>query len=184
MRVFAAIVPPPDVVEHLDSFLDVRREHGSLRWTDASQFHVTLAFSAECSEQSVDDWAERLAESAGRRTRFEASLGGGGAFPSVADAKVLWAGVRAPEGALSQLALSARSGATASGVPVDGGRFRPHVTLARLGLGVDVTRWVRILDSYDGPAWTVDAITLVRSHLGQGRRGKPRYEPLAEIPLG
>ena len=49
-RLFAAIVPPPDAVEHLDEFLEPRRESGSqkldMRWTSAEQFHITLAFMA------------------------------------------------------------------------------------------------------------------------------------------
>ncbi|UDY23280.1 RNA 2',3'-cyclic phosphodiesterase [Nocardioides sp. Kera G14] len=184
MRVFAALVPPADVIEHLDDFLDVRREHGDLRWAGAEQFHVTLAFAASTSETVVDDWAERLSQSLGRRTPFEAALGGGGAFPDAARAKVLWVGVTAPEGAVEALAVNARNAANASGIAVDGARFRPHLTVARLGFPIDVTRWIRILDSYEGPAWTVDTVTLLQSHLGEGPRRRPRYEPLAELPLG
>jgi 2'-5' RNA ligase len=46
-----------------------------------------------------------------------------------------------------------------------------------------VTDWVRLLDAYDGPAWTVDTLTLVASYLGEGPRGRPRYEVVAELPL-
>ena len=32
MRLFAALVPPPEALEHLDEFLDVRRDAGEFRW--------------------------------------------------------------------------------------------------------------------------------------------------------
>ncbi len=66
---------------------------------------------------------------------------------------------------------------------VDGQRFRPHLTLARLGhpargdqLGPAPRRLPR-------PAWTVDRLTLVASYLGEGPRGRPRYEPVEEFAL-
>jgi 2'-5' RNA ligase len=58
------------------------------------------------------------------------------------------------------------------------------VTLARLGHPEELTRWVRLLDAYEGPAWHVDTLTLVRSHLGEGPRRTPRYETVGEFPLG
>jgi 2'-5' RNA ligase len=47
-----------------------------------------------------------------------------------------------------------------------------------------VTKWVRLLDAYRGPTWTADRLSLVQSHLGEGPRNRPRYEVLAELPLG
>ena len=43
---------------------------------------------------------------------------------------------------------------------------------------------VRLLDAYRGPSWTAASIALVESHLGQGPRGRPRHDVLAELPLG
>jgi 2'-5' RNA ligase len=58
------------------------------------------------------------------------------------------------------------------------------VTVARLGHPQEVTSWVRLLDSYRGPTWTVDRIALVASYLGQGPRGRPRYEVVEEFLCG
>jgi len=66
---------------------------------------------------------------------------------------------------------------------VDGQRFRPHITVARLGHPQEVTSWVRLLDAYRSPTWTVDRVTLVASYLGAGPRGRPRYEPVEEFAL-
>lgn len=187
MRLFAAVTPPSAAVEHLDSFLEVRREAAPLRWVPAEGWHLTLAFMGEADPWRLDELGERLERAAGRRTRFELALAGGGAFPNVARAKVLWAGLDLTSEAhteLTRLATGARAAATKSGIEVDGQRFRPHLTLARLGHPGEVSRWVRLLDAYRGPAWTVETLTLVESHLGEGPRGRPRYEVLGEYPLG
>jgi 2'-5' RNA ligase len=104
----------------------------------------------------------------------------------VGQARVLWAGLDLDEHGrreLTRLATGALAAANRSGVRVDGRRFRPHVTLARLGHPDEVTPWVRLLDAYRGPSWTVDRMTLVASYLGEGPRGRPRYESVEEFAL-
>jgi 2'-5' RNA ligase len=186
MRMFVAVVPPTDVVEHLDEFLDVRRDAAAYRWAAVEQFHVTLAFLADVPERKLDDLVERLGRAAARRHGFAATVAGGGAFPNAARARVLWAGLDLDEDGrteLTRMATGTRAAANRSGVPVDGQRFRPHLTVARLGRPQEVSSWVRLLDAYRGPTWTVDRITLLASHLGQGPRGRPRYEVVQELAL-
>jgi 2'-5' RNA ligase len=185
-RMFVAVTPPEPAVEHLDEFLDVRRDAGELRWTVAEHFHLTLAFLAEVPDRKLDDLVERLERAAKRRTAFETCLAGGGAFPNVARARVVWTGLDLGERGrteLSRLATACRAAAARAGIQVDGARFNPHLTVARVKQPHDVTRWVRLLDGYTGPRWTVAGITLVESFLGQGPRGRPRHETVATFPL-
>jgi 2'-5' RNA ligase len=187
MRLFAAVIPPQSALEDLDTFLDVRREAGAFRWTAIDQVHVTLAFLADVPDRSLDELVERLDRAAGRRTPFPTAITGGGAFPDAARARVLWTGLALDEPGrteLDRLATGARAAAAKSGIAVDGQRFRPHLTVARLGRPQEVTRWVRLLDAYRGPAWTAGTVSLVQSHLGEGPRNRPRYEVVAEFPLG
>ena len=187
MRLFVALVPPEEAVEDLDSFLDVRRGAAPYRWALREQLHLTLAFLGDVESGRLDGLLERLARAAARRTAFDATITGGGAFPNAGRAKVIWAGLETDgtgEVELPRLATGARAAATRSGIEVDGARFRPHVTVARLGAPAEVSNWVRLLDAYRGPTWRASAISLVESHLGQGPRGRPRYEVLAELALG
>ena len=187
MRMFAAVVPPEDVVEGLEEFLEPRREAGDFRWTVPDSWHVTLAFLAEVPERRLEELQERLDRAARRRTPFDLRLGGGGAFPDVAHAKLLYAGVDGDAEAqeeLRRLAIGARAAAGRSGAPADGARFRPHVTLARLRRPADVVRWVRLLDTWSSRPWTVREMVLVQSFLGEGPRGRPRYEVVSTHPLG
>ncbi|MDT0202531.1 RNA 2',3'-cyclic phosphodiesterase [Nocardioides sp. AE5] len=185
MRVFAAIIPPVEVVEHLDVFLEPRRAAGlaPFRWSAPEQWHITCAFMAEVEEWRIEDLLARLGEVASRRTPFGLGLAGGGAFPDADRAKVLWGGVTGETEALQSLATSTRSAANAAGAAPDGGRFRAHLTLGRLSRPGQVTNWVRLLDAYAGPTWSAESLTVVASHLGEGPRGRPRHEVLAELPL-
>lgn len=188
MRVFAALVPPPEAVEHLDGFLQPRRAVADYRWTPAEQFHVTLAFMGKAEEWRVDAYVESLAGSLARVPVATARIAGPIAFPNPAEARVLAAGV-VPESegggaVLTRLAGRARGAAVAAGIEVDGQRFRPHLTIARMRRPAEVSNWVKLLQTYAGPEWAVDTVTVVASYLGEGQRGRPRYETIASITVG
>lgn len=174
---FVAVVPPIEAVEDLDEFWSVRREAAELRWTLPDQWHVTLAFLADVPERRYDDLLARLERAAHKRTAMTARIVGGGAFPNAGRAKVLWAGFEVDDRIeLDRLATGCRAAATKAGVEVPGERFRPHVTLARMGHPIEATRWLRVADAYRGPAWPVEEVALIESHLGEGPRRRPRYE--------
>ena len=184
---FVALVPPDEAVEQLEEFLAPRREAGAFRWATSEQFHVTLAFLEQVADRQLDELVERLERAAKRRTPFTARIAGGGAFPNAGRARVIWAGLELDETGeveLPRLATGARAAANRTGIAVEGRRFKPHVTLARLGRPAEVSSWVRLLDAYDGVAWRADRVELIASYLGEGPRNRPRYETVAELPLG
>ena len=74
--------------------------------------------------------------------------------------------------------------ASRAGVATDGQRFRPHVTVARLGRPAQVSSWVRLLDGYAGPTWATTGWALGASHLGEGPRRRPRYERVETFAVG
>ena len=185
MRMFVAAVPPPEVLEDLEEFLSVRREAAAFRWTVPDQWHITLAFLADVPDRAYDDLVERLTRAARKRHPMRANLAGGGAFPNVGRAKVLWAGVELDDAEeLRRLATGCRAAASKAGIEVAGERFKPHVTVARTGRPVEATAWVRVLDGYRGPAYDLDEISLIASHLGEGPRKRPRYEVMETFGLG
>ncbi|MCD4532814.1 RNA 2',3'-cyclic phosphodiesterase [Nocardioides sp. cx-169] len=186
-RMFVAVVPPLVATEHLDAFLEPRREAAPFRWTPCDQLHVTLAFLESVPERRLDDLVERLGAAASRRKPFETRIAGGGAFPHVAGSRVLYAGLALGEeerSSLERLAAGTRTAAATSGIEIDGRRFRPHITVARIARPTQTSNWVRLLDAYEGPGFTVDRISLVASHLGEGPRRRPRYEIVDTFPLG
>jgi 2'-5' RNA ligase len=184
MRVFVAVPLPDPVVEDLGQRLEPRQEGAEgPRWSPPAQWHVTLAFMGDAPEGRVEDLVEGVTGAAARTPPLPLRVCGAGCFPDVARARVIWAGVEDPSDALPALARRVRSAANRAGAAPDGGRFRPHLTLGRFRRPTEATRWVRVLDLYAGPWWTADHLTVVRSHLGEGPRGRPRHEVLAEVPL-
>lgn len=185
MRLFAALVPPPEAVEHLERFLAPRRAAEDLRWTSAEQYHLTLAFVASAEEWRADAYVEALAVALAPVPAVELRLGGAVAFPDPSRARVLAVGVTGDGGGdvLPRLARRTRSAAVRCGLEVDGQRFRPHLTIARTRRPTEVSNWVKLLDTYAGPAWPADRVEVMASHLGEGPRGRPRHESLATVPL-
>lgn len=185
MRLFVAVTPPEDVLDHLGEHLEPRMDAGAdLRWTDPHQWHLTLAFLESVPERRLDDLVEALAASAARRDPLVLRLAGAGAFPNPYAARVLWVGVEQLRGDLETVANGIRAACNSVGATPDGARLHPHVTLARFRRPTEATRWIRALDAYQGPAWVAGAVTLVESHLGEGRGRRPRHERVAEFAFG
>ena len=105
------------------------------------------------------------------------SLRGSGAFPGV-----LWIGLAGDLADLDRLARAARRAVRAAGVAVERRPYRPHLTVARsrqpAAAALNATR--DRLGAYAGPAFTVDALRLVR----RTQAPQPRYEQVAAWPLG
>lgn len=187
MRMFVAAVLPEPVIEDLEEFLAPRRAAADFRWTVPEHWHLTLAFLAAVPDRAVDDLVARLARASHRRTPMRGVVAGGGAFPNIGRAKVLWAGLDLAERdrtELGRLATGCRAAASRAGIEVDGGRFRAHLTLARIGRPVEASNWVRLLDAYRGPEWEIDEVALLASHLGEGPRRRPRHEVVETFRLG
>jgi RNA 2',3'-cyclic 3'-phosphodiesterase len=182
MRLFVAVVPPIDVVEDLSEFVEPRREHpdDDIRWAADEHWHITLAFLGEVPDWKTDELGERLERAAKRQKPFELQLNGASAFPGVPDARVLYAAVRDDTGSLKHLSMTTKAAANRAGVTVEGRRFTPHLTLARLRRPMDATRWVRIFDAYDGPSWTAGSLHLIESRLGEGPGHSAAYATVGE----
>lgn len=163
MRLFAAVVPPAEVLDSLAEEL-TRLGAGSaddrLRWTPRARWHLTLAFYGEDDVDARARWLrDRLAGCVGGSVRFA----GAGMF-----AGVLWVGARGGLDALSGLAE--RAGADVAERP-----YHPHLTIARWKGSrrpQAARRLVEGLAGYKGPTWPVRQVVLMRSHLG---RGGPAY---------
>lgn len=93
------------------------------------QLHLTLKFIGEVESSRLLDIDEVLAEIF--FPRFSLSLKGVGTFPPRGKPRVLWAGVEKTEQAVA-LRNSIERELAAAGIPREGKKYRPHLTLARL----------------------------------------------------
>jgi RNA 2',3'-cyclic 3'-phosphodiesterase len=187
MRLFVAVVPPPEVLTGLgNAVLPHQAEHAAhrdLRWTGPEDWHVTLAFLGDVPGPVAAGLARALERTAAGHRPFPLALAGAGAFPAAPHARVLWCGLDGDHAALAALAASVADAVTRAGAaPPDAGRpFRPHLTLARSRgrAQADVRDLVTALSGYASPSWPVDRIQLIDSHPG----GRPRYSTVGRWPL-
>jgi RNA 2',3'-cyclic 3'-phosphodiesterase len=179
MRLFVALVPPADALAELAAAVDALRSTPGLRWTRPEQWHVTLAFLAEVDDRTRAALVPRLERAAHRHAPLTLALAGGGRFD-----QVLWTRVDGDRVALRRLAESVRAAARRCGLPIDARRYRPHLTLARMGRPApDLVPITTALDGFAGRPWTASDLHLVRSVLGAGPGGTAHHEPLASWPL-
>jgi 2'-5' RNA ligase len=174
---FVAVIPPAAVLAHLEEFVAPRRAaDGPLRWADPQSWHVTLAFLPDVVTRRYDDLIDALGETAARSAGFGLRLAGAGAFPAADRAGLLWLGIEGEVSQLTRLSARARTAGARSGNRVDGGRFRPHLSLARAREPLDLTRWLRVFSLYEGPEWDVAEFHLLESRLGQGVAGRALHQ--------
>lgn len=183
-RMFVAVIPPDEVLEDLEAFVAPRRGATPFRWTEPEQWHLTLAFSRDVPDRAYDDLVDRLARAARKRHPIETRIAGGGAFPNVGRARIVYAGVETDREELRRMATGARAAVGKAGAEVDGQRFKPHLTLARIGKPVEASRFVQLLDAYAGPPWAVEELALVASYLGEGPRNRARHEVVETFSVG
>jgi RNA 2',3'-cyclic 3'-phosphodiesterase len=176
VRLFVGLTPPGEVVEALRTTVAALREFApDLRWTRPEQWHVTLVFLGEVSDDVVDELTPRLARAAARHPPLSLSLGGGGRFGH----RVLWTQVQGDRDGLRKLADSAGAAARRCGLPVERRRYRPHLTLARGNGKADMRPLVEQLATWQGLPWVATQLQLVRSRLGAAPGGFALHEPIA-----
>jgi 2'-5' RNA ligase len=101
-------------------------------WVAPANLHVTLKFLGWTAAEVVDAVRDRLLLVAGRRKPFEVTARGVGAFPSAGAARILWAGVADPSGALGAIAAEIDAEMAALGYPRETRPFSAHVTVGRV----------------------------------------------------
>jgi len=180
LRLFAAVVPSEAVLEHLAALVEPRRDaDDNLRWVRRENWHLTLAFFGDVPDGRLDPLQEALGAISG--APLTVTLDGSGAFPNPAAARVLYHAVSTGSDGLTTLSRSIRTAADRATVPSDNAKQVPHLTLARTRRTTDVTRWLRVVESFPAQSFDVTAFTLFQSEL---RPSGPVYRALHTVPLG
>lgn len=185
MRLFIAVDFPPAVRSALGELVGTLAEaEFPVRWTPEENFHLTLRFLGDRSDEDLEVLRRILLEVAADAEPFEAGFGAVGAFPSPRRPRVIWISVDAgPRLRLLRDELERRL--AAAGFGRDERSFRPHVTLGRARKDAAPGAFREFVSLASGldldTTVPVDTVDLVRSHLGpEGSR----YESLLEARLG
>jgi len=124
VRLFVALEIPDELRAELAA---LQSGVPGARWVDPDNFHITLRFIGEIDGAQARDLDEMLLGI--RAPSFPVQIAGVGNFGD-AKPRVLYAAV-APNPALEHLKKKVDSAVARAGIALEGGKFRPHVTLAR-----------------------------------------------------
>jgi 2'-5' RNA ligase len=177
LRLFVGIALPPEQKLTLSTLC--LGLHG-VRWVDPGNFHVTLRFVGEVNEGVADDIDEALAEI--RSPRFDLAVAGTGLFGPPEKPRLLYAGLD-KEPQLVRLHERIEAALARIGLPPEGRRYTPHVTLAQCQAAhpAEIQAYIARNNLLRLPTFTVDHFHLIRSYL---TKAGSVYEDVAEYTLG
>ncbi|MER0238793.1 RNA 2',3'-cyclic phosphodiesterase [Fulvimarina sp. MAC8] len=162
-RLFTALEIPQDVATTL-TFLTGGLP--SARWIDRENYHLTLRFFGDIEPRAADDLVEALDRI--DRPRFSLKLLGLGAFTPKKPHSIYAGVVASPE--LVELQAEIDRIAKRLGLPSDGRKFMPHVTIARLRQprDRDVAKYLAEKGGYRSPPFEVKRFGLYSSKASIG----------------
>lgn len=168
MRLFIAATFPAEVLRDLnDRVARVKPRLPPASWVRPETQHLTFAFLGEQPEALVETLAAPLQSALAGIPRFDARIQSSGVFPNPRRARVGWAGLQ-PETAFQQVARAVRDIVQKNGVELDGGDFKPHLTLMRMREGwppASIDLFTKSLKDFQSEPFTVGQVTLFSSQL-------------------
>ena len=171
MRLFIATSFPAAATAPLNERVErvkPRLPHAS--WVRPEAQHLTFAFLGEQPETVIDTLTPLLHAHLTLITSFDAELRGCGFFPNARHARVGWVGAE-PREQFVAVAGAVREAVTSAGIALDGGDFRPHLTLMRIRdhwPPMSIETFERSLRDFASPPFRIIAVTLYSSKLGAG----------------
>jgi len=161
-RLFVSLELPSSIAQ---SLADLNPHLHGVRWLSAKQFHLTLAFLGNVSEETEEKLRAELLEI--RFTRFFLPLNGIGTFPAKGCPRVLWLGVGQGHPHLFQLHKRVTDAALAAAIEPDLRPWHPHFTLARCQnvASNTISPFLRAHAAFDAGLVPIDSFQLKSSRL-------------------
>ena len=183
MRLFIAAQFPEEVLRDLnDRTAHLKTRLPAASWVRPEAQHLTFAFLGEQPEALVEKIGQPLSDACGAIVKFGARLSGCGFFPNPRRARVGWVGLD-PETQFEQVANAVREVVKTNGVVLDGGAFKPHLTLMRMRDAwppASIDLFTKSLKDYESAPFFVSEVTLFSSQLNP--KGAV-HTPLRTFPL-
>jgi 2'-5' RNA ligase len=169
IRAFIALKLPESVSGAIRNVQEQLVGHRlNVRWVKAENIHLTLKYLGDIDAARVDDVAAALEGAAVHTRPFYLSAKGGGVFPNVKRARVIWVGVAGQVTALVALQEAVETELAAIGFPSSGRRFTGHLTLGRSKGAIDAGRLLAAMDDmrrFESEPFIAERIIIFRSEL-------------------
>jgi RNA 2',3'-cyclic 3'-phosphodiesterase len=179
MRLFTALDLSGEVLGNLEATLARLRPTAPIRWSRPENLHITTKFIGEWPEARLDELKTSLA-AVPARDPIPVHLRDLGAFVNPKKPRIFWCGIDAP--GLDALAADTEAATAALGIRSEERAYSPHLTLARIDDGFDMTALRNAVTggSLDFGRFEAASFFLYRSEL---KPGGSVYTKLAEFPL-
>ncbi|MEP7289583.1 MAG: RNA 2',3'-cyclic phosphodiesterase [Chloroflexota bacterium] len=135
LRLFIAIELPAPVMEAIENVQQRLRSMDSdhvIRWSASSGFHITLKFLGNTPIAALPEIQAHLPATLTDIRPFTLTIAGLGAFPTLRDPRIVWAGVGGELQPLYALRDTVEREIAPLGYPTEARPFSPHLTLGRL----------------------------------------------------
>ncbi|MGH3498516.1 MAG: RNA 2',3'-cyclic phosphodiesterase [Nocardioidaceae bacterium] len=178
MRVFAAVVPPQEALDHLAHTLGPFSEaYPDLGWLPQESWHITLSYFGNISLPDLKRLATAMKSVAESRPPDIGWLEGAAGLPAEATANSLCINVGSQSDGLADLSSAVVRSVQGFGWLLDRRSFKSILPVAQPASSADVRDVVSRLSTYSGSAWAVDAITVVQARASTDG-GATTYEVL------
>lgn len=183
MRCFIGLPVPEKYQQGLQRLISEWRPRlrSRISWTRPGNWHVTLKFLGDVSEDWLDQATQGLETGLGEDFVFQ--VGAGGFFPDQSRPRVIWAGVVQGGDSCRNLAREVDRRLAVLGQPREGRPFSPHLTVARIKKAAP-DPWNELLRALHGADWPetrMDRVALWESRLSPAG---PDYRTIKEFRLG
>ena len=175
IRAFVAVPIAEAAARELESFLNTLKNKACLRWATQAQFHITLRFLGEQTQEIIDQVRGVLAHLS--FSPFDIELSYVGAFPNMRCPRVLWLSGKQGMKELTALAESVNRSLAEIGLVPEKRAFKPHLTLARTNGMALPPELIEALKNAPTLLWRCDNVDLMRSNL------TPHGAVYSKIPL-
>jgi 2'-5' RNA ligase len=186
VHLYAALVPPADVLRHLDAVVaEAAVPVSELTPTPPATRLTPIAHFGNLTRGDARALIDALAEQVASHAPFKLSLGGGAALEWPGDVSA-WVRYQGDVDQLSALAREVTSTAQTRRLFVDRRMFRPLLALGEITEATTEEGLQRILDrldGYRGPTWTLDSVQLMRTRSTAEGDGALVHEVYEALPL-
>ena len=166
MNLYAALVPPAHVLEHLDEVVaQAAVPDSELTPTPPATRLTPIAHFGNLTRGDARLLIDAIAEQVAAYAPLELSLGGGAALEWPGDVSA-WVKYQGDVERLAAVAREVTSAAQRRRIFVDRRMFRPLLALGEITeetTEAGLQRLLDRLDAYNGPGWTLDSVAIMRT---------------------
>ncbi|MFP5211920.1 MAG: RNA 2',3'-cyclic phosphodiesterase [Acidobacteriota bacterium] len=184
IRTFIALDIPPVAKTAIEELIgELRGADAAVSWVRPESIHLTLKFLGNVETERIAEISTAMEAAAAPVPAFRLQPSACGAFPSIQQARIVWAGLRGDDEPLKLLQKRVEEALAPLGFEPEGRPFKPHLTIGR----VKGRRGLRSLQeillarrTFETEVFDVTEIILYKSEL---RPDGARYTPLFRAPL-